>query len=155
MEISFINLINSLLPFHKRLVKRLAFLQTFANKMDKLMQFIRDFRNEATMLAYTNCQRFRLEKHLNDGFDMTSRRIIIKDSTELGVIIGYESEIDYIVLGYESETNYYQVFGFLAEQDNLLNEMIIVLPVGISTDMVMNEVLKYKLAGVKVNIYYE
>jgi len=155
MEISFINLINGLLPFHKRLVKRLTFLKAFTIKLDKMMQFIRDFMSEATMLAYTNCQRFRLENHLNNVFDNTLRRIIIKDSTEIGTIIGYESEIDCLMLGLESEVNYYQVFGFLAEQDNLLNEMIVIIPFGISSDMVMNEVLKYKLAGIKINIWYE
>jgi hypothetical protein len=152
INISFINLVNNLLPYHKRTEKRFAFLRVFANKADKMMKFLKDFRSEALMLAYTNCQRFRLEKHLNDVFDKVQRRIIIKEVDDIGTIIGLESETDYILTGLESETDHYNIFGFLSEQEYLTNQIKVIVPSGINEDMVLEDINKYKLAGIKVII---
>ncbi len=152
MDVSFVNLVNGLLPFHKRLAKRLAFLRAFSNKADSIMQFIRDFRSEALMLAYTNCQRFRLEKHLNDVFDKSQRRILIIDNQEIGIIVGKTTEINYITIGLFSEVSYYSTFGFLSEQGYLTNQFKVIVPVGTNQNMILEDVNKYKLAGVKAII---
>jgi len=152
INVSFVNLINGLLPYHKRLPKRVAFMRTFANKADSLMAYIRDFRTEALMLAYTNGQRFRLEKHLNDVFDKTLRRILLNDTDDIGHVIGRETENNAIIMGMVSEDSYFTVFGFTAEDVSLDNEIKITVPVGTNNNMVLEEVNKYKLAGIKVTI---
>jgi hypothetical protein len=152
INISFVNMINGLLPFHKRQTKRLTFLKAFTDKMDAYMLFIKDFRQEALMLAYTNCQKFKLQKHLNDVFDKIQRRIIILDNAEIGNVIGYESESDFLLFGLESETTVYETFGFMAEQGLIDNEIIVIVPEGTNQNMVLNDINRYKLAGIKVTI---
>jgi hypothetical protein len=148
MDVSFITLIKGLLPFHKRLAKRLAFLNALANMLDAMMEYIRTFRIYATGLANTNCQTIRLLKHLNDMFDNNLRRITIGESEDWGVVIGFEEELNYMLMGYESE--YEGVI--IASEIEQSSSGIFIIPENLNADLVRGEIKKYVLAGTKITI---
>lgn len=145
-------MIIGLLPYHKRLPKRIAFLRAFAAILESMVNGLKNFRKEGLQLAYTNCQRFRLEKHLNDVFDAEQRRILITEIEGDSTVIGFESETEFITIGFESEVDYFNVFGFQGEQEYVSNQITIIAPATINSNMLLDETNKFKLAGIKVLI---
>lgn len=150
MRASFYHLVRSLLPYHKRQTNRLALLRVVMHKFDQAMNWLADYRKEVRRSLNITAQTIVLKSHLNNLFDPSLRRIIIKHYDEQSLPIGLIADgvENYAAFKLNGETYTDIYVSLLGESQSELDvDYIIRIPAGVSVNSLLAELNKYRLAG--------
>lgn len=139
---NFYLLIKTLLPFHKRQPKRLAFLNSLL-PIDSLLNSFHTWANYTLMMISVNSQVKVLEGYLRSKYN--NKNIIIKLYEDGLLPIGLLDEGDNNLL-YVGESDFIDV-ALLGETVNEFDDIDfwVIIPQSLSYDEVLSEIEKYKL----------
>jgi hypothetical protein len=119
-------------------------------KFDQAMNWLADYRKEVRRSLNITAQTIVLKAHLNNMFDPSLRRILIKHYDEQSLPIGLIADgiENYAAFRLDGEIYTDIYVALLGESQSELDvDYIIRIPAGVSVNSLLAELNKYRLAG--------